>query len=101
MLTVLLITVVLYNHPGSTNVYALFRTVSIFAETGGRVSEVYVGYNERVKKGQPLFKIDGKRQEADIDTARARVAEVDAQLGVCEGRRHQGAITDRCRLPPT
>jgi multidrug resistance efflux pump len=80
MLTVLLITVVLYNHPGSTNVNALFRTVSIFAETGGRVSEVYVGYNERVKKGQPLFKIDSKRQEADIDTARARVAEVDAQL---------------------
>jgi multidrug resistance efflux pump len=80
ILTILLITVVLYNHPGSTNVNALFRTVSIFAETGGRVSEVYVGYNERVKKGQALFKIDSKRQEANIDTARARIAEVDAQF---------------------
>jgi len=80
ILTILLITVVLYNHPASKNVNALFRTISIFAETGGRVSEVYVGYNERVKQGQPLFKIDSKRQEANIETARARVAEVDAQV---------------------
>src|SRR6266566_1731656 len=63
ILTVLLITVVLYNHPATKNVNALFRTISIFAETGGRVSEVYVGYNQKVKKGQPLFKIDSKRQD--------------------------------------
>jgi multidrug resistance efflux pump len=78
ILTVLLITVVLYNHPSSNDVNALFRTTSIFAETGGRVSEVYVGYNEHVKKGQPLFKIDSKRQEAEIETARARIVEVEA-----------------------
>src|SRR3954454_17771825 len=78
ILTVLLITIVLYNHPSSKDVNALFRTVSIFAETGGRVSEVYVGYNQKVKKGQPLFKLDSKRQEADIETARARVVEVEA-----------------------
>src|SRR6266403_3158 len=78
ILTVLLITVVLYNHPASKDVNALFRTISIFAETGGRVSEVYVGYNQKVKKGQPLFKIDSKRQEAEIETARARVVEVEA-----------------------
>src|ERR1700720_3828570 len=34
ILTVLLITVVLYNHPASKDVNALFRTISIFAETG-------------------------------------------------------------------
>src|SRR5712672_4342878 len=73
ILTVLLITVVLYNHPSSKDVNALFRTISIFAETGGRVSEDYVGYNQKVKKRQPLFKIDSKRQEAEIETARARV----------------------------
>src|SRR3954447_8225174 len=78
ILTVLLITIVLYNHPSSKNVNALFRTTSIFVETGGRVSEVYVGYNQKVKKGQPLFKLDSKRQEADIETARARVVEVEA-----------------------
>ena len=78
ILTVLLITVVLYNHPSSNDVNALFRTTSIFAETGGRVSEVYVGYHEKVKKGQPLFKLDSKRQEAEIETARAHVVEVEA-----------------------
>ncbi len=78
ILTVLLIMTVLYNHPSSKNVNALFRTVSIFAETGGRVEQVYIGYNERVKKGQPLFKLDSKRQEAAVDTARAKIAETDA-----------------------
>ena len=80
ILTVLLITVVLYNHPSSTNVTSLFRTISIYAEVGGRVSEVYVGYNEKVKKGDPLFKLDSTRQEAELETARARIAEVDAAM---------------------
>ena len=84
ILTVLLITVVLYNHPSSKDVNALFRTTSIFAETGGRVSEVYVGYNQKVKKGEPLFKLDGKRQEADIEFARARVVEVEAGMGTAK-----------------
>jgi len=78
ILTVLLITVVLYNHPASTKVTSLFRTVSIYPEIGGRVSEIYVGYNDRVKKGDPLFKMDSTRQEAALETARAHVAEVDA-----------------------
>ena len=80
ILTVLLITVVLYNHPSSTNVTSLFRTISIFPEVGGRVSEVYVGYNEKVKKGDPLFKMDTTRQEAAVKTARAKIAEVEAAM---------------------
>jgi multidrug resistance efflux pump len=78
ILTVLLITVVLYNHPSSTNVNSLFRTVSIYPEIGGRVSEVYIGYNDKVKKGDRLFKMDSTRQEAALERARARIAEVDA-----------------------
>src|SRR3954469_17582206 len=78
ILTVLLITVVLYNHPASHNVTSLFRTISIFPEIGGRVSEVYVGYNEKVKKGDRLFKMDSSRQEAAVKTARAKIAEVEA-----------------------
>ena len=77
ILTVVLIMTVLYNHPSSAAVNALFRTVSIFAETGGRVEKVYVGYNEHVKKGQPLIKLESSRQEAAVDTALAKIAEVE------------------------
>lgn len=84
ILTVLLITVVLYNHPSTTHVTALFRTVSIYPEIGGRVSEVYVGYNDKVKKGDRLFKMDSTRQEAALEAARARVVEVEASKATAE-----------------
>jgi multidrug resistance efflux pump len=80
ILTTVLIMTVLYNHPSSKAVNALFRTVSIFAETGGRVEKVYIGYSEHVKKGQPLLTLDSRRQEAAIVTARAKIAEVDGAV---------------------
>ena len=80
ILTVLLITVVLYHHPSSTNVTSLFRTISIFPEVGGRVAKVYVDYNQKVKKGDPLFKMDSTRQEAALERARLHVVQVDASM---------------------
>jgi multidrug resistance efflux pump len=80
ILTILLITVVLYHHPSSTNVTSLFRTISLFPEVGGRVTEVYVDYNQPVKKGDPLFKMDSTRQEAAVERARLQVVEVDAGM---------------------
>jgi multidrug resistance efflux pump len=78
ILTVLLIAVVLYNHPSSSNATSLFRTISIFPEIGGRVEKVYVDYNQTVKKGDPLFKMDSTRQEAALERTRLRVIEVSA-----------------------
>ncbi len=80
ILTVLLITVVLYHHPSSTNVSSLFRTISLFPEVGGRVTKVYVDYNQPVKKGDPLFKMDSTRQEAALERARLQVVEVEAGM---------------------
>jgi multidrug resistance efflux pump len=80
ILTVLLITVVLYHHPSSTNVTSLFRTISLFPEVGGRVTKVYVDYNQPVKKGDPLFKMDSTRQEATLEHARLQVIEVEAGM---------------------
>jgi multidrug resistance efflux pump len=57
-----------------------FRTVPILPETNGRVAEVYVGFSGRVKEGDPIFRLDSSRQEAAVDTAKRKVAEVDADL---------------------
>lgn len=44
------------------------------------VSEVYIGYNDKVKKGERLFKMDSTRQEAAVKAARARIVEVEASM---------------------
>jgi multidrug resistance efflux pump len=82
ILTVLLITTVFYNHPSTSNVTLFFRTVPIVPETIGRVAEVNIGYNEAVKKGAPLFRLDSSKQEAAVESARRKIAEIDAQMVV-------------------
>ena len=82
ILTVLLITTVFYNHPSTTNVTRFFRTIPIVPETIGRVAEVNIAYNDTVKKGAPLFRLDSSKQEAAVESARRKVVEVDAQMPV-------------------
>jgi multidrug resistance efflux pump len=82
ILTVLLITTVFYNHPSTTNVTLFYRTIPIVTETIGRVAEVNVNYNDTVKKGAPLFRLDSSKQEAAVESARRKVAEIDAQMAV-------------------
>lgn len=78
MLTISLITTVFYFHPSTTAASSVFRTVTIMTEDVGRVAEVYVGVNERVKAGQPLFRIESAPQEAAVKTAEASVAQLQA-----------------------
>ena len=59
---------------------AFFRTVPILPETNGRVSEIYVQWRDEVEKGAPIFKLDSSKQEADLEVAKRRVAEVDAAM---------------------
>src|SRR5215831_18644356 len=82
ILTVGLITVIFYNHPSTTNVTLFFRTVPIVPETNGRVAEVYVGNSGPIAKGDPIFRLDSSKQEAAAESARRRIAEVDAELMV-------------------
>lgn len=83
-LTIVLLTMILYFHPGTTSAVSFYRTVPILPDGAGRVEEVYVGMREKVSAGQPLFKLDSAEQEAALETARRRVAEVDAMLSVAE-----------------
>jgi multidrug resistance efflux pump len=82
LLTVLLITMIFYFHPSAKNVTAVFRTVAILPESVGRVDQVYVGINETVEAGTPLFKLDDSRQKAEVETASRRIAEINAQTEV-------------------
>jgi multidrug resistance efflux pump len=80
MLTVALITVIFYFHPSSTTATLYFRTVPILPEINGRVSEVHVEFSAPVKKGDVIFKLDSSKQDAAIETARRKIAEVDATM---------------------
>ena len=80
MLTVSLITLIFYFHPSTTNAALLFRTVPILPETSGRVAEVRQDFSAPVAAGDVIFKLDSSKQEAALETARRKIAEVDAQL---------------------
>jgi multidrug resistance efflux pump len=80
MLTVLLITIIFYNHPSTTNVTAFFRAIPILPERNGRVSEIYVKVSDEVEKGAPILRLDSSKQEADLEVAKRRVAEIDATM---------------------
>jgi multidrug resistance efflux pump len=82
MLTVGLITVIFYNHPSTTSATLFFRSVPIVPEASGRVAEVNVGFSDQVAAGAPLFRLDSARQEAEVETARRKIAEVEAGLVV-------------------
>src|SRR5215468_7545516 len=82
ILTVSLITVIFYNHPSTNNVTMFFKTVPIISEINGRVAEVYIGTSGPVTKGMPLFKLDSTKQEASVETARRKIAEVEGQMAV-------------------
>lgn len=78
MLTIGLITLIFYYHPSTTSAAIYFRTVPILPEGSGRVAEVNVGFSAEVKKGDVLFRLDSSKQDAALETAKRKVAEVDA-----------------------
>ncbi|NOJ47289.1 HlyD family secretion protein [Bradyrhizobium archetypum] len=80
MLTVALITVIFYYHPSTTAAALYFRTVPILPESSGRVAEINVGFSQAVKEGDALFRLDSSRQEAAVEAAKRKIAEVDAAL---------------------
>lgn len=84
MLTVGLITVIFYNHPSTTSATVFFRSVPIIPEINGRVAQVHVGVSGKVAQGAPIFTLDSTSQRAAVETARRKLAEVDAALVVAK-----------------
>ncbi len=84
MLTIGLITMIFYFHPSTTSAALYFRTVPILPEGSGRVAEVKVGFAEAVKKGDVLFTLDSSKQQAALETAKRKIAEVEATVTTAE-----------------
>ena len=80
MLTVSLITLIFYFHPSTSTATLFFMTVPILPETNGRVAEVLHDYSAPVAKDAVIFRLDSSKQEAALETARRKIAEVDASL---------------------
>jgi RND family efflux transporter MFP subunit len=59
--------------------------VPVAADVSGLVSDVFVHGNQRVKRGEPLFRIDQKRFEYALQTAKAEV--VSRQAALDQGQR--------------
>ena len=86
ILTISLITTIFYFHPSTSSAVSVFRTVTILPETNGRVAETFVGINQHVTAGQPLFRLDATEQEAAIETAKRKIAEVEADMVVAQSQ---------------
>ena len=80
MLTISLITMIFYFHPSTSSATMFFRTVPIVTEMVGRVAEVHVDYSAPVKQGDVLFTLDNSKQKAALETAKRKIAEVDASM---------------------
>jgi multidrug resistance efflux pump len=84
MLTVSLITMIFYFHPSTNTATLYFRTIPILPEGSGRVAEVDIGVSAPVKKGDVLFRLDSSKQQAALETAKRKVAEVGASMEAAE-----------------
>ncbi|MBW7967393.1 HlyD family secretion protein [Bradyrhizobium sp. BR 10261] len=80
MLTISLITMIFYFHPATDSATLYYRTVPILPEGSGRVEDVKVSFSQPVKKGDVLFTLDSSKQRAAFETAKRKVAEVDAAM---------------------
>ncbi|WP_425093975.1 HlyD family secretion protein [Tropicimonas sp. S265A] len=103
LLTTTLITMIFYFHPSTSQIVSVFRTVTILPETPGRVVEVLVANDDRVEAGQVLFRLDDAVARTNLETAQARLAEIDASVTVAEAQlaaangsvdQAQGALTE-------
>src|SRR5688500_12633210 len=60
------------------------RTVQVGTQVSGQVSAIYVDFNDRVRKGQLLARIDPTLQQQAVEEARAGLERAQAQLSLAQ-----------------
>jgi multidrug resistance efflux pump len=76
----LLLLIMNYNHPFTTNARIYFTVTPVLPGVRGRVIEVPVQTNAPLKEGDVLFRIDPKPYEYVIDQKRASLAEANQNV---------------------
>jgi len=65
------------------------RTVSISSQVGGAIVDVPVTDNQMVEAGAVLVRIDDRDYKAQLDQAKANIANIDAQIAAQQARIEQ------------
>ncbi len=55
------------------------NTINVGTQVSGTISQIYVDFNSKVKKGQVLARIDPRTVQAQVDQARANLTQAQAQ----------------------
>ncbi|HCL5252532.1 TPA: multidrug transporter subunit MdtN [Salmonella enterica] len=66
--------------PSTNDAYASADTIDVVPEVSGRIVELAVVDNQRVKQGDLLFRIDPRPYEASLAKAEATLAALDKQI---------------------
>jgi HlyD family secretion protein len=64
----------------ATGALSAVRTVQVGTQVSGQVSALYVDYNDKVRKGQLLARIDPTLQQQAVQDAQAQLERAQAQL---------------------
>ncbi|VAC97092.1 Inner membrane component of tripartite multidrug resistance system [Klebsiella aerogenes] len=70
----------LQTSPETNDAYVYADTIDVVPEVSGRIVEMPIRDNQRVKKGDLLFRIDPRPYQAMLDDAKSRLAALDAQI---------------------
>ncbi|HET6434126.1 MAG TPA: efflux RND transporter periplasmic adaptor subunit [Xanthomonadaceae bacterium] len=68
----------------ATGTLSAISTVTVGSQVSGQVTEVLVDFNDKVRRGQVIARIDPSTYEAQIDQGNAQVASAQAQLRQAE-----------------
>jgi HlyD family secretion protein len=68
----------------ATGALSAVRTVQVGTQVSGQVSAIYVDFNDRVRKGQLLARIDPTLQQQAVQDAQAGLERAQAQLALAQ-----------------
>ena len=80
ILALILVIWQLQTSPETNDAYVYADTIDGVPEVSGRIVEMPIRDNQRVRKGDLLFRIDPRPYQAMLDDAKARLTTLDAQI---------------------